>query len=122
MLTQHVYGPTGRARISGKATLGATITNLAATRLGTRIRVVALGSTLGETLRLNLAPLSGPPGELNLSWTKGKERRGFTAKPEGRPVTGPADLHSYLGRSVLLRPTPQGDAVDRVLLGAGELL
>ncbi|MFJ4781297.1 type I-E CRISPR-associated protein Cse1/CasA [Streptomyces sp. NPDC088762] len=122
MLTQHVYGPAGRARISGKATLGATITNLAATRLGTRIRVIALGDTLGETLRLNLAPVSGPPGELNLSWTTGKERRGFTAKPAGRPVGGPADLHSYLGRSVLLRPTPDGDAVDRVLLGAGELL
>ncbi|MBT2478166.1 type I-E CRISPR-associated protein Cse1/CasA [Streptomyces sp. ISL-94] len=122
MLTQHVYGPAGRARISGKETLGPTITNLAATRLGTRIRVIALGSTLGETLRLNLAPVSGPPGELNLSWTPGKDRRGFKAKPNGRPVSGPADLHSYLGRSVLLRPTPEGDAVDRVLLGAGELL
>ncbi|MDF9816780.1 CRISPR system Cascade subunit CasA [Streptomyces sp. SPB162] len=122
MLTQHVYGPAGRARISGKATLGATLTNLAATRLGTRIRVVALGATLGETLRLNLAPVSGPPGEMNLSWTTGKERRGFTSKPAGRTVSGPADLHSYLGRSVLLRPTPDGDAVDRVLVGAGELL
>lgn len=122
MLTQHVYGPAGRARISGKETLGPTITNLAATRLGTRIRVIALGETLGETLRLNLAPVSGPPGELNRSWTTGKERRGFTTKPQARPVSGPADLHSYLGRSVLLRPTPEGDAVDRVLLGAGELL
>lgn len=122
MLTQHVYGPAGRARISGKGTLGPTLTNLAATRLGTRIRVIALGATLGETLRLNLAPVSGPPGELNRTWTAGKERRGFTAKAEARPVSGPADLHSYLGRSVLLRPTPEGDAVDRVLLGAGELL
>ncbi|MEU5811469.1 type I-E CRISPR-associated protein Cse1/CasA [Streptomyces sp. NPDC047718] len=122
MLTQHVYGPAGRARISGKETLGATITNLAATRLGTRIRVIALGNTLGETLRLNLAPVSGPPGELNRTWTAGKERRGFKAKPSGRPVSGPADLHSYLGRSILLRPTSQGDHVDRVLLGAGELL
>ncbi|MFJ9343748.1 type I-E CRISPR-associated protein Cse1/CasA [Streptomyces sp. NPDC101733] len=122
MLTQHVYGPAGRARISGKATLGPTITNLAATRLGTRIRVIALGSTLGETLRLNMAPVSGPRGSLNLSWTAGRERRGFKAKPVGRPVTGPADLHSYLGRSVLLRPTSDGEAVDRVLLGAGELL
>ncbi|MFF4010687.1 type I-E CRISPR-associated protein Cse1/CasA [Streptomyces sp. NPDC001717] len=122
MLTQHVYGPAGRARISGKETLGPTITNLAATRLGTRIRVIALGDTLGETLRLNLAPVSGPPGELNRTWTAGKERRGFKAKPSGREVGGPADLHSYLGRSVLLRPTPQGDQVDRVLLGAGELL
>lgn len=122
MLTQHVYGPAGRARISGKETLGPTITNLAATRLGTRIRVIALGETLGETLRLNLSPVTGPPGELNRSWTAGKERRGFTTKPQARPVDGPADLHSYLGRSVLLRPTPEGDAVDRVLLGAGELL
>lgn len=122
MLTQHVYGPAGRARISGKETLGATITNLAATRLGTRIRVLALGVSLGETLRLNVAPVSGPPGELNRTWTAGQERRGFKAKPSGRPVTGPADLHSYLGRSILLRPTRAGDHVDRVLLGAGELL
>ncbi|MEU6210148.1 type I-E CRISPR-associated protein Cse1/CasA [Streptomyces sp. NPDC047023] len=122
MLKQHVYGPTGRARISGKATLGATITNLAATRLGTRIRVIALGETLGETLRLNLAPVSGAPGELNRTWTVGKERRGFKAKPSGRAIAGPADLHSYLGRSILLRPTRAGDQVDRVLLGAGELL
>ncbi|MEU3221694.1 type I-E CRISPR-associated protein Cse1/CasA [Streptomyces sp. NPDC006976] len=122
MLTQHVYGPAGRARISGKATLGATITNLAATRLGTRIRVIALGDTLGETLRLNLAPVSGAAGELNRTWTAGRERRGFTIKPSGRPVAGPADLHSYLGRSILLRPNRAGDQVDRVLLGAGELL
>ncbi|MFF0744963.1 type I-E CRISPR-associated protein Cse1/CasA [Streptomyces sp. NPDC004111] len=122
MLTQHVYGPAGRARISGKATLGDPLTRLAAGRLGTRIRVVALGSTLGETLRLNLAPVSGPPGELNLSWTTGKERRGFAAKAAGRAVTGPADLHSVLGRSILMRPTPRGDGVDRVLLGAGEVL
>jgi CRISPR system Cascade subunit CasA len=122
MLTQHVYGPAGRARISGKETLGATITNLAATRLGTRIRVIALGDSLGETLRLNLAPVSGPAGELNRTWTVGQERRGFKSKPRGRPVTGPADLHSYLGRSILLRPTRAGDRVDRVLLGAGELL
>ncbi|MFE7577489.1 type I-E CRISPR-associated protein Cse1/CasA [Streptomyces sp. NPDC057521] len=122
MLTQHVYGPAGRARISGKETLGATLTNLAATRLASRIRVIALGDTLGETLRLNLAPVPGPPGELNRTWTAGKERRGFTAKPSGRAVTGPADLHSSLGRSVLLRPTRTGDHVDRVLLGAGELL
>ncbi|MFD7020519.1 type I-E CRISPR-associated protein Cse1/CasA [Streptomyces sp. NPDC059928] len=122
MLTQHVYGPAGRARISGKATLGATITNLAASRLGTRIRVIALGDTLGETLRLNLAPVSGPPGELNRTWTLGTKRRGFTTKPSGRAVAGPADLHSYLGRSILLRPTCDGEQVDRVLLGAGELL
>ncbi|MGW6026554.1 type I-E CRISPR-associated protein Cse1/CasA [Streptomyces sp. NPDC055214] len=122
MLTQHVYGPAGRARISGKETLGATITNLAATRLGTRIRVMALGDTLGETLRLNLAPVDGPAGELNRTWTVGMKRREFAVKPKGRAVAGPADLHSYLGRSILLRPTRDGEQVDRVLLGAGELL
>ncbi|MFD6247165.1 type I-E CRISPR-associated protein Cse1/CasA, partial [Streptomyces roseolus] len=122
MLTQHVYGPAGRARISGKETLGATITNLAATRLGTRIRVIALGGTLGETLRLNLAPVGGSAGTLNRTWTVGKERRGFAVKATPRAVDGPADLHSYLGRSVLLRPTRTGEYVDRVLLGAGEVL
>ncbi|MGW4202145.1 type I-E CRISPR-associated protein Cse1/CasA [Streptomyces sp. NPDC004726] len=122
MLTQHVYSPAGRARISGKETLGATITNLAATRLSTRIRVIALGNSLGETLRLNLAPVPGPAGELNRTWTVGQKRRGFTTKPNGRPVAGPADLHSCLGRSILLSPTRAGDHVDRVLLGAGELL
>ncbi|MEU9417469.1 type I-E CRISPR-associated protein Cse1/CasA [Streptomyces sp. NPDC048272] len=123
MLTQHVYGPAGRARISGKETLGPTITNLAIGRLSSRIRVVALGATLGETLRLNLTPSADLPGEFNRSWTAGSQpRRGFRTKPDGRAVSGPADLHSYLGRSILLRPTPEGDAVDRVLLGAGELL
>ncbi|MBW5482617.1 type I-E CRISPR-associated protein Cse1/CasA [Streptomyces bambusae] len=123
MLTQHVYGPAGRARISGKETLGPTITNLALARLTSRIRVVALGSTLGETLRLNLVPTAGPRGAFNRSWTAGQqERRGFRTKPAGRAVSGPADLHSYLGRSVLVRPTPDGSAVDRVLMGAGELL
>ncbi|MFD9410134.1 type I-E CRISPR-associated protein Cse1/CasA [Streptomyces sp. NPDC059989] len=123
MLTQHVYGPAGRARISGKETLGPTITNLAIGRLSSRIRVVALGATLGETLRLNLTPSAGLPGAFNRSWTAGpQQRRGFRTKPDGRPVSGPADLHSYLGRSVLMRPTADGDAVDRVLMGAGELL
>ncbi|MFE3991651.1 type I-E CRISPR-associated protein Cse1/CasA [Streptomyces goshikiensis] len=127
MLTQHVYGPTGRARISGKETLGPTITNLAIGRLSSRIRVVALGSTLGETLRLNLTPWADGPGEFNRSWTAGTtERRGFRTKPDGRPVSGPADLHSYLGRSILLRPAAMPETgepvVDRVLVGAGELL
>ncbi|MFH8892874.1 MULTISPECIES: type I-E CRISPR-associated protein Cse1/CasA [unclassified Streptomyces] len=127
MLTQHVYGPAGRARISGKETLGPTITNLAVGRLSGRIRVLALGSTLGETLRLNLMPSADLPGEFNRSWTGGNQpRRGFRTKPAGRPVSGPADLHSALGRSILMRPTvdPQSGTVvvDRVLMGAGELL
>ncbi|MEU9107161.1 type I-E CRISPR-associated protein Cse1/CasA [Streptomyces xanthophaeus] len=123
MLTQHVYGPAGRARISGKETLGPTITNLAVGRLSSRIRVIALGSTLGETLRLNLTPSADLPGVFNRSWTSGpQQRRGFRHKPDGRLVSGPADLHSYLGRSVLMRPTADGTGVDRVLLGAGELL
>ncbi|MCX4546576.1 type I-E CRISPR-associated protein Cse1/CasA [Streptomyces sp. NBC_01565] len=137
MLTQHVYAPAGRARISGKETLGPTITNLAIGRLSSRIRVVALGSTLGETLRLNLTPCADGPGEFNRSWTAGTtERRGFRTKPDGRPVSGPADLHSYLGRSILMRPAAlpgagtgtgtragaKEPAVDRVLVGAGELL
>ncbi|MFI2077630.1 type I-E CRISPR-associated protein Cse1/CasA [Streptomyces triculaminicus] len=125
MLTQHVYGPAGRARVSGKETLGPKITNLAIGRLSSRIRVIALGPTLGETLRLNLTPSTSDPGEFNRTWTTGKqERRGFLSKPDGRAVSGPADLHSSLGRSILMHPTetPQGLAVDRVLMGAGELL
>ncbi|MFI0738863.1 type I-E CRISPR-associated protein Cse1/CasA [Streptomyces sp. NPDC021100] len=127
MLTQHTFGLSGRARISGKATLGPAITNLATGRLAGRIRVLALGPTLGDTLRLNLIPTTDEPGVLNLSWTEGPiERRGFAAKPDGRAVTGFADLHSYLGRSVLLRPKSGTDGdtavVDRVLIGAGELL
>ncbi|MEU5124699.1 type I-E CRISPR-associated protein Cse1/CasA [Streptomyces mobaraensis] len=124
-LTQHVYGPYGRARMSGKQ-LGAKVTNLAAGRLTGRIRVVALGETLGETLRLNLYPPDGPTGSLNTSWTmEGVERRTFREKAKPRVPRGPADLHSALGRSVLLRPAQaaQGQiAVDRVLIGAGEVL
>lgn len=125
-LTQHVYGPYGRARMSGK-NLGPKVTNLAAGRLTGRIRVVALGRTLGETLRLNLYPPEGPTGSLNTSWTteSGAERRTFDGPVRARVPQGPADLHSALGRSVLLRPArgPQGQiTVDRVLIGAGELL
>ncbi|WP_327123695.1 type I-E CRISPR-associated protein Cse1/CasA [Streptomyces sp. NBC_01727] len=126
MLTQHAYGPGGRARISGKETLGPTLTNLAAGRLGTRLRVIALGETLGDTLRLNLIPTNDAPGRFNRTWTVAPEpRRGFLTKPSGRRVDGPADLHTVLGRSILMRPAVTEDgqpAVDRVLLAAGELL
>lgn len=125
MLTQHVYAPYGRARMSGKE-LGPTITNLAACRLQGRIRIVALGRTLGETLRLNLYPPEGPAEHFNTSWTSGTiERRGFRTKAKPRAPKSSADLHSSLGRSILLRPA-RGErgsvVVDRVLIGAGEVL
>lgn len=127
MLTQHVYGLSGRARLSGKR-LGPKLTNLSAGRLQGRIRVVVQGRTVGDTLRLNLyPPAGGEAGHFNRSWTTGgNPRREFTTKPPGRPTSGPADLHSCLGRSVLLRPVPADEGepvfVDRVLIGAGELI
>ncbi|MBQ0827880.1 type I-E CRISPR-associated protein Cse1/CasA [Streptomyces tagetis] len=124
-LTQHVYAPYGRARMPGKR-LGAKVTNLAVGRLAGRVRVVATGRTLGETLRLNLYPPDGPPGVLNTSWTmSGIKRRTFRETAAPRVPQSPADLHSALGRSVLLRPRqgPRGQlVVDRVLIGAGEIL
>lgn len=126
MLTQHAFGPSGRARISGKETLGPALTNLGAGRLSGRIRVVALGRTLRETLLINLAPVEGHPGTFNRTWTVSPQpRRGFRAKAQGRHVEGPADLHTVLGRSILLRPAvdDRGElVVDRVLLAAGEVL
>ncbi|MET9808632.1 type I-E CRISPR-associated protein Cse1/CasA [Streptomyces halstedii] len=127
LLAQHVYGLSGRARISGR-TLGPTLTNLAAGRLQGRIKVVVQGRTVGDTLRLNLYPATGGVrGHFNHSWTTQENpRREFETKPSGRRTSGPADLHSYLGRSVLLRPVPAAPGepvhVDRVLIGAGELL
>ncbi|MEU3709119.1 type I-E CRISPR-associated protein Cse1/CasA [Streptomyces catenulae] len=126
MLTQHVYGLSGRARISGK-TLGPRLTNLSAGRLQGRIRVVVQGRMVGDTLRMNLYPAAGGPGRFNHSWTgEGVDRRTFDVRPPGRATSGPADLHSYLGRSVLLQAAPRKDGesvmVDRVLIGAGELL
>lgn len=124
LLTQHVYGPGMRGRISGSL-LGPTLNNLSTGRLASRVRILALGDTLADTLRLNLQPHSGQPGTFNHSWTDGRIRRTFTAKPAGRTPDGPADLHSVLGRSILMRPivTKSGElAVDKVLIGAGEIL
>ncbi|WP_110946049.1 type I-E CRISPR-associated protein Cse1/CasA [Streptomyces avicenniae] len=125
MLTQHAYATYGRARMTGED-LGPTVTNLATGRLQGRIRVVALGSTLGETLRLNLYPYKGAVGKLNTSWTSGSvTRRTFDKKAVPRVPDSPADLHSALGRSVLLHPAlaPDGSiVVNRVLIGAGEVL
>ncbi|MFF2548485.1 type I-E CRISPR-associated protein Cse1/CasA [Kitasatospora sp. NPDC058063] len=125
MLAQHVYGTYGRARISGRI-LGPTVTNLSTGRLQGRIRVVPLGRTFGETLRLNLYPPEGDPGRLNTSWTSGSvNRRNFAVRARPRVPQSPADLHSALGRSVLLRPKRGADGgivVDRVLIGAGEVL
>ncbi|MER7413091.1 type I-E CRISPR-associated protein Cse1/CasA [Streptomyces cacaoi] len=124
-LTQHVYSPSGRAHMSGDR-LGPKVTNLSAGRLTRRIRVVALGRTLGETLRLNLYPPDGPTGHLNTSWRmQGIERRGFRTKVTPRSPDSPADLHSALGRSVLLRPARGAHKqimVDKVLIGAGDVL
>ncbi|MFE6099357.1 type I-E CRISPR-associated protein Cse1/CasA [Streptomyces laurentii] len=125
LLTQHVYAPYGRGRLSGEK-LGPKITNLAAGRLLGRIRVLAVGRTLGETLRLNLYPPEGPGEPLNTSWNAdGFERRKFTEKTKPRAPRSSADLHSALYRSVLLggRRGAHGQAVvDRVLIGAGEVL
>ncbi len=125
-LTQHVYATYGRARMSG-ANLGARVTNLAAGRLTGRIRVTALGQTLGETLRLNLYPPYGPPDSLNTSWTAGDIKRPATFHQKAKPRVprSTADLHSALGRSVLLRAgvgPHQELVVDKVLIGAGETL
>ncbi|MDH6122824.1 type I-E CRISPR-associated protein Cse1/CasA [Kitasatospora sp. GAS204B] len=127
MLTQHVYGLGGRAKIKAKDMgLPAAFTNNAVCRLGGRLRVLALGDSLGDTLRLNLVPWEGEAGSVNLTWTA-RARRTFAAGglAEARLPEGPADLHTVLGRSVIMRAVrlPGGAlGVDRVLLGPGELL
>ncbi|NJA59219.1 type I-E CRISPR-associated protein Cse1/CasA [Streptomyces sp. NEAU-H3] len=124
MLTQHQFGLPGRARISDNQH-GAALTNLIGGRLQSRVRVVALGESVAETLRLNLYPVRGSGGSLNTTWGEKTGRREFTQRPTGRTPSGPADVHSYLGRSVLLRPAwgPDGEiVVDRVIIGSGELL
>ncbi|MFJ6135478.1 type I-E CRISPR-associated protein Cse1/CasA [Kitasatospora sp. NPDC092286] len=127
MLTQHTFGQGRRARIPAKEMgFPAPFTNLSTCRLGSRVRVFALGPTLGDTLRLNLSPWDDEPGTLNLTWGD-RPRRPFThtGASETRPLDGPADLHTVLGRSIALRPVemPDGEpGVDRVLVGPGETL
>ncbi|MFJ9692200.1 type I-E CRISPR-associated protein Cse1/CasA [Kitasatospora sp. NPDC101183] len=129
VLTQHAFGQGRRARIQAKEMgLPAPFTNLSTCRLGARIRVLALGPTLGDTLRLNLAPWDGETaGTLNLTWGDHPLRREFrrTGAHEARRIDGPADLHTVLGRSVALRPVVMEDGepgVDRVLVGPGDTL
>lgn len=125
MLTQHAYGLGGRAMAKADW-LGPQLTYQAVGRLGTRIRVVARGRTLGDTLRLNVMPCKpDDTGTFNYSWTDGRPgRRTFRGRKQTRLPDGPADLHSFLGRSILLRPTLVDGKVmvDRVLRAAGELL
>ncbi|MFI0219110.1 type I-E CRISPR-associated protein Cse1/CasA [Streptomyces lydicus] len=127
MLTQHAYGLGGKAKAKADW-LGPALPNQAVGRLNARVRVLACGDTLADTLRLNLTPTpKGKQGTLNYSWTDGRTRRVFTgAKDKAmRPVDGPANLHTILGRSILLHPFDLKNgtiAVDRVLVAAGELL
>ncbi|MFE4512952.1 type I-E CRISPR-associated protein Cse1/CasA [Kitasatospora sp. NPDC056783] len=125
MLTQHAYGLGGRAMAKADW-LGPQLTYQAVGRLGTRIRVLARGRTLGDTLRLNIVPCKPTDtGTFNYSWTDGRTgRRTFRGRKVSRLPDGPADLHSFLGRSILLRPVLVNGKVmvDRVLRAAGEIL
>ncbi|MGW2024806.1 type I-E CRISPR-associated protein Cse1/CasA [Streptomyces decoyicus] len=127
MLTQHAYGLGGKAKAKADW-LGPALPNQAVGRLNARVRVLACGDTLADTLRLNLTPTpKHKQGNLNYSWTDGRTRRAFTGTKDKamRAVDGPADLHTVLGRSILLHPVDREDgttAVDRVLVAAGELL
>ncbi|MFX0575040.1 type I-E CRISPR-associated protein Cse1/CasA [Nocardia nepalensis] len=128
MITQHCYGLGGRMMTEGvvkqvEHTLGYKdpFTRGAVGRLGARVRVLALGDTLGDTIRLNLS-INRTSGTFNATW-RGRPRRRFISARESRTIDGPADWHSTLGRSVLLRGKSIGEAtptVDRVLLGMGE--
>ncbi len=126
MLTKHMYDPGGRM-MAKNGWLGRSFTYGALGRNATRVRNLAIGDCLADTLRLNLAPVKRA-GTFNFSWTKGcQDRRTFTGDGANMPRTpdGPADLHSWLGRSILLSPAigPDGAiVVDRVLVGAGDLM
>lgn len=126
LLVQHAYGLGGRVRAKTDW-FGSAFTYGSLGRLGGRVRTLALGSSLADTLRLNLTP-TDRPGTLNFSWTgTATARRTFRGAGghSRRTPDGPADLHSVLGRSALLSTTtaPSGEVtVARVLMGAGELL
>lgn len=123
ILAQHTYGLPGRAMVKNEL-LGRQLTYLATGRLAGRIRVLARGRTLADVLRMNIAP-ARDAGTFNTTWTDGRARRNFRSEKNPYTPDGPADLHSFLGRSILLHPvaTPSGAiGVDRVLIGAGELL
>ncbi|MFB7260656.1 type I-E CRISPR-associated protein Cse1/CasA [Streptomyces nojiriensis] len=134
MLTQHAYAIGMKAKIKTKDMgLPAPFANLSSARLVSRLRVIARpaweGATFGDLLRLNLTPSGQEPGHLNLTWKQpaGPVRRDFTRRgaEQTRTPSGPADLHTVLGRSIALRPAalPDGTAgVDRVLIGPGETL
>lgn len=125
LLTQHAYGLGGRV-MAKTSWFGSAFTYAAVGRLAGRVCTLALGDSLADTLRLNLTPCADG-GTFNYSWTRGRPRRVFTGADAKKTHTpdGPADALSTLGRSVLLAPRTDEAGrvvVDRVLMGAGELL
>ncbi|MEZ0076303.1 type I-E CRISPR-associated protein Cse1/CasA [Planotetraspora sp. GP83] len=126
MITQHAFGLGGRTMVPVKV-LGRPFTYGSVGRLSARVRILAMGESLADTLRLNLCP-APESGTLNTTWTNKAGRRAFVSTREFRSPDGPADWHSTLGRSVLMRArsdvaAPPGEVVvDRVLLGAGEMI
>ncbi|MEU9033338.1 type I-E CRISPR-associated protein Cse2/CasB [Streptomyces sp. NPDC048352] len=120
---------TGGRMMAQNDWLGRAFTYGAVGRNAQRVRSLAMGRSLADTLRLNITPVPrSAAGTFNFSWSDARpDRRVFTGPAAGRarPVDGPADLHSWLGRSVALAPArrPDGEIViDRVLIGGGELM
>ncbi|MFJ3841871.1 type I-E CRISPR-associated protein Cse2/CasB [Streptomyces sp. NPDC090054] len=120
---------TGGRMMAQNGWLGKAFTYGAVGRNAMRVRNLAMGRSLADTLRLNITPVArSAAGRFNFSWTDQRpDRRVFTgpAARRARPVDGPADLHSWLGRSVALAPArrPDGEiVVDKVLVGGGELM
>ncbi|MFK0017026.1 type I-E CRISPR-associated protein Cse2/CasB [Streptomyces sp. NPDC091027] len=128
MLVMHGYDTGGRMMAQNEW-LGRAFTYGVLGRNAMRVRNLAMGRSLADTLRLNITPVAASAaGRVNLSWSDPRaDRRVFTGPSTGRarPVDGPADLHSWLGRSVALAPARRADGeivVDRVLVGGGELM